>query len=123
MAKTRKNNTAASNSNSGTDHGDAAVALAAAGAVRAKPKRTRKSVPRESPSQRSSVHRGVTRHRWTGRYEAHLWDKNSWNESQNKKGKQVYLGEALESWPWHETSSSTSKKKQREKTSCFLKII
>ncbi|RWW75720.1 hypothetical protein BHE74_00016230 [Ensete ventricosum] len=31
------------------------------------------------------------RHRWTGRYEAHLWDKNSWNESQNKKGKQGML--------------------------------
>ncbi|KAL0922061.1 hypothetical protein M5K25_006022 [Dendrobium thyrsiflorum] len=57
-----------------------------------KMKRTRKSVPRDSPLQRSSVYRGVTRHRWTGRYEAHLWDKNSWNESQNKKGKQVYLG-------------------------------
>ena len=28
------------------------------------------------------------RHRWTGRYEAHLWDKNSWNEGQNKKGRQ-----------------------------------
>jgi len=28
------------------------------------------------------------RHRWTGRYEAHLWDKNCWNESQNKKGRQ-----------------------------------
>uniref|UniRef100_A0A2N9IV46 AP2/ERF domain-containing protein n=1 Tax=Fagus sylvatica TaxID=28930 RepID=A0A2N9IV46_FAGSY len=53
-----------------------------------KAKRTRKSVPRESPPQRSSVHRGVTRHRWTGRYEAHLWDKNCWNESQNKKGRQ-----------------------------------
>ncbi|ERN07096.1 AP2-like ethylene-responsive transcription factor At1g16060 [Amborella trichopoda] len=55
-------------------------------------KRTRKSVPRDSPPQRSSVYRGVTRHRWTGRYEAHLWDKNCWNESQNKKGRQVYLG-------------------------------
>ncbi|XP_057791514.1 AP2-like ethylene-responsive transcription factor At1g16060 [Salvia miltiorrhiza] len=54
-----------------------------------KSRRTRK---RESPHQRSSVHRGVTRHRWTGRYEAHLWDKNCWNESQNKKGRQVYLG-------------------------------
>ncbi|KAJ8505507.1 hypothetical protein OPV22_006393 [Ensete ventricosum] len=53
-----------------------------------KMKRTRRSVPRDSPSQRSSVFRGVTRHRWTGRYEAHLWDKNCWNESQNKKGKQ-----------------------------------
>ncbi|KAK6123796.1 hypothetical protein DH2020_042465 [Rehmannia glutinosa] len=53
-----------------------------------KTKRKRKSVPRQSPQQRSSVYRGVTRHRWTGRYEAHLWDKNSWNESQNKKGRQ-----------------------------------
>ncbi|KAK1630990.1 hypothetical protein QYE76_005305 [Lolium multiflorum] len=90
MAKPRKNSAAAA---------AAAVTVttnAAADAatdVRAKPKkRTRKSVPRESPSQRSSIHRGVTRHRWTGRFEAHLWDKNSWNESQNKKGKQVYLG-------------------------------
>lgn len=57
-----------------------------------KTKRTRKSIPRDSPSQRSSVYRGVTRHRWTGRYEAHLWDKNCWNESQSKKGRQVYLG-------------------------------
>jgi AP2-like factor (ANT lineage) len=44
------------------------------------------------PGKRSSIYRGVTRHRWTGRYEAHLWDKNTWNEAQNKKGKQVYLG-------------------------------
>ena len=28
------------------------------------------------------------RHRWTGRYEAHLWDKSSWNNIQNKKGRQ-----------------------------------
>ncbi|KAJ0639277.1 putative transcription factor AP2-EREBP family [Helianthus annuus] len=53
-----------------------------------KAKRTRKTVKRDSPPQRSSVYRGVTRHRWTGRYEAHLWDKNCWNESQNKKGRQ-----------------------------------
>ncbi|WOG99321.1 hypothetical protein DCAR_0518669 [Daucus carota subsp. sativus] len=58
----------------------------------AKTKRTRKSVPRDSPPQRSSIYRGVTRHRWTGRYEAHLWDKNCWNEAQSKKGRQVYLG-------------------------------
>ncbi|KAG2723280.1 hypothetical protein I3843_02G141300 [Carya illinoinensis] len=57
-----------------------------------KVKRKRKSVARDSPPQRSSIYRGVTRHRWTGRYEAHLWDKNCWNESQNKKGRQVYLG-------------------------------
>ncbi|XP_042020264.1 ethylene-responsive transcription factor WRI1-like [Salvia splendens] len=42
--------------------------------------------------KRSSKYRGVSRHRWTGRYEAHLWDKLSWNTSQKKKGKQVYLG-------------------------------
>ncbi|KAK8681438.1 hypothetical protein V6N13_053841 [Hibiscus sabdariffa] len=54
----------------------------------AKLKRTRKSVPRDSPPRRSSVYRGVTRHRWTGRFEAHLWDKNCWNETQNKKGRQ-----------------------------------
>ncbi|KAJ7539996.1 hypothetical protein O6H91_11G117700 [Diphasiastrum complanatum] len=43
-------------------------------------------------TKRSSMYRGVTRHRWTGRYEAHLWDKGAWNHTQNKKGKQVYLG-------------------------------
>ncbi|KAK3410099.1 hypothetical protein EUGRSUZ_J02131 [Eucalyptus grandis] len=42
--------------------------------------------------KRSSRFRGVSRHRWTGRYEAHLWDKLSWNVTQRKKGKQVYLG-------------------------------
>ncbi|XP_069155457.1 AP2-like ethylene-responsive transcription factor At1g16060 [Solanum lycopersicum] len=42
--------------------------------------------------KRSSRFRGVSRHRWTGRYEAHLWDKGSWNVTQKKKGKQVYLG-------------------------------
>ncbi|KAL8488683.1 hypothetical protein ACS0TY_024824 [Phlomoides rotata] len=53
-----------------------------------KAKRTRKTIPRDSPPRRSSVYRGVTRHRWTGRFEAHLWDKNCWNEAQNKKGRQ-----------------------------------
>ncbi|XP_058085798.1 AP2-like ethylene-responsive transcription factor At1g16060 [Magnolia sinica] len=42
--------------------------------------------------KRSSRFRGVSRHRWTGRFEAHLWDKGSWNVTQKKKGKQVYLG-------------------------------
>ncbi|XP_061360826.1 AP2-like ethylene-responsive transcription factor BBM1 [Gastrolobium bilobum] len=45
-----------------------------------------------SPKKRSSKFRGVSRHRWTGRFEAHLWDKLSWNITQKKKGKQVYLG-------------------------------
>ncbi|XP_006662699.2 AP2-like ethylene-responsive transcription factor At1g79700 [Oryza brachyantha] len=43
--------------------------------------------------KRSSIYRGVTRHRWTGRFEAHLWDKNCSTSLQNKKkGRQVYLG-------------------------------
>ncbi|KAB2011498.1 hypothetical protein ES319_D09G025100v1 [Gossypium barbadense] len=37
--------------------------------------------------KRSSRFRGVSRHRWTGKYEAHLWDKLSWNVTQKKKGK------------------------------------
>ncbi|GKV08677.1 hypothetical protein SLEP1_g20279 [Rubroshorea leprosula] len=28
------------------------------------------------------------RHRWTRRYEAHLWDKLSWNVTQKKKGEE-----------------------------------
>ncbi|CAH9124763.1 unnamed protein product [Cuscuta epithymum] len=42
--------------------------------------------------QRTSQYRGVTRHRWTGRYEAHLWDNSSKKEGQSRKGRQVYLG-------------------------------
>ncbi|KAK6944225.1 AP2/ERF domain [Dillenia turbinata] len=45
-------------------------------------------MPPCAAGKRSSIYRGVTRHRWTGRYEAHLWDKSSWNQNQNKKGKQ-----------------------------------
>nr|XP_009399575.1 PREDICTED: AP2-like ethylene-responsive transcription factor At1g16060 isoform X2 [Musa acuminata subsp. malaccensis] len=77
MGKIQKNN---SGNQKNVDKNDSSSSM--------KMKRTRRSVPRDSPSQRSSVFRGVTRHRWTGRYEAHLWDKNCWNESQNKKGKQ-----------------------------------
>ncbi|XP_021714677.1 ethylene-responsive transcription factor WRI1-like [Chenopodium quinoa] len=64
----------------------------------AKPKRTRRKRAPINPktekctNRRSSIYRGVTRHRWTGRFEAHLWDKSSWNSLQNKKGRQVYLG-------------------------------
>ncbi|KAG8095059.1 hypothetical protein GUJ93_ZPchr0012g20037 [Zizania palustris] len=32
------------------------------------------------------------RHRWTGRYEAHLWDNSCRREGQSRKGRQVYLG-------------------------------
>ncbi|CAM0151287.1 unnamed protein product [Urochloa decumbens] len=72
-----------------------------------KPKRPRKEAARHSKEdaadpppnaaaaagKRSSVYRGVTRHRWTGRFEAHLWDKHCLTSLQNKKkGRQVYLG-------------------------------
>ncbi|XP_044460686.1 ethylene-responsive transcription factor WRI1-like [Mangifera indica] len=67
--------------------------------IEPKIKRQRKSQTKEKykttpnlSGKRSSVYRGVTRHRWTGRFEAHLWDKTSWNNIQNKKGRQVYLG-------------------------------
>ncbi|XP_009404317.2 AP2-like ethylene-responsive transcription factor AIL1 [Musa acuminata AAA Group] len=55
----------------------------------------REPVPRKSIEtfgQRTSQYRGVTRHRWTGRYEAHLWDNSCRKEGQKRKGRQVYLG-------------------------------
>ncbi|XP_059286468.1 AP2-like ethylene-responsive transcription factor AIL5 [Lycium ferocissimum] len=51
---------------------------------------TKKAV--ETFGQRTSIYRGVTRHRWTGRYEAHLWDNSCRREGQSRKGRQVYLG-------------------------------
>nr|BAE48515.1 AINTEGUMENTA-like protein [Ginkgo biloba] len=56
---------------------------------------SRHPVPRKSIDtfgQRTSQYRGVTRHRWTGRYEAHLWDNSCKKEGQTRKGRQVYLG-------------------------------
>ncbi|XP_066353684.1 AP2-like ethylene-responsive transcription factor At1g16060 [Miscanthus floridulus] len=88
MARPRKN--------AGTDEDPNTAATGVSVSVTGKPKlkraRRKSSEPRESPSQRSSAYRGVTRHRWTGRFEAHLWDKDARNGSRNKKGKQVYLG-------------------------------
>ncbi|KAJ0987515.1 hypothetical protein J5N97_005871 [Dioscorea zingiberensis] len=46
----------------------------------------RKSI--ETFGQRTSQYRGVTRHRWTGRYEAHLWDNSCRKEGQTRKGRQ-----------------------------------
>lgn len=57
------------------------------GATEAAP---RKSI--DTFGQRTSIYRGVTRHRWTGRYEAHLWDNSCRREGQVRKGRQVYLG-------------------------------
>ncbi|XP_066313389.1 AP2-like ethylene-responsive transcription factor At1g79700 [Miscanthus floridulus] len=45
-----------------------------------------------APRRTSSIYKGVTRHRGTGKYEAHLWDKNAWSRTKTKKGRQVYLG-------------------------------
>ncbi|KAK3159095.1 hypothetical protein QOZ80_2AG0145640 [Eleusine coracana subsp. coracana] len=46
---------------------------------------------RPAGSRSSSFH-GVTRHRWSGKYEAHLWDSSCRVEGRRRKGKQVYLG-------------------------------
>ncbi|KAH6829233.1 ARIA-interacting double AP2 domain protein [Perilla frutescens var. hirtella] len=81
MVRSSKHNKTTTVSDEGSPNNNNAVGIV-------KSRRMRKSIQRESPQQRSSVYRGVTRHRWTGRYEAHLWDKNCWNESQNKKGRQ-----------------------------------
>ncbi|KAK6289525.1 hypothetical protein POUND7_001066 [Theobroma cacao] len=53
------------------------------GAIEAMP---RKSI--DTFGQRTSIYRGVTRHRWTGRYEAHLWDNSCRREGQTRKGRQ-----------------------------------
>ena len=63
---------------------------------RVKPAPRSNKPPGAVPPGRSSRFRGVTKHRWTGRFEAHLWDSAS--ERKNvapggrQKGKQVYLG-------------------------------
>ncbi|PKU71073.1 AP2-like ethylene-responsive transcription factor BBM2 [Dendrobium catenatum] len=56
---------------------------AQSGAIEAVP---RKSI--DTFGQRTSIYRGVTRHRWTGRYEAHLWDNSCRREGQTRKGRQ-----------------------------------
>ncbi|GJN41202.1 hypothetical protein PR202_gn00548 [Eleusine coracana subsp. coracana] len=47
-----------------------------------------KKAAAETFGQRTSVYRGVTKHRWTGRYEAHLWDNSCRREGQTRKGRQ-----------------------------------
>nr|GMD77862.1 AP2-like ethylene-responsive transcription factor AIL5 isoform X1 [Ipomoea batatas] len=46
----------------------------------------------ETFGQRTSIYRGVTRHRWTGRYEAHLWDNSCRREGQSRKGRNKTAG-------------------------------
>ncbi|URD98218.1 AP2-like ethylene-responsive transcription factor [Musa troglodytarum] len=53
----------------------------------------RKSI--DTFGQRTSQYRGVTRHRWTGRYEAHLWDNSCKKEGQTRKGRQGLLSTSI----------------------------
>ncbi|CAM0944186.1 unnamed protein product [Alopecurus aequalis] len=41
-----------------------------------------------APGTRSSCFHGVTRHRWSGKYEAHLWDSTCRVEGRRRKGRQ-----------------------------------
>ncbi|KAK1435175.1 hypothetical protein QVD17_00936 [Tagetes erecta] len=68
--------------NTSTDNNNTTTSI-----VEANPRRTL-----DTFGQRTSIYRGVTRHRWTGRYEAHLWDNSCRREGQSRKGRQVYLG-------------------------------
>ncbi|VFQ85886.1 unnamed protein product [Cuscuta campestris] len=58
------------------------------GPKRPKAQKARTRTAAAAACRKSSIYRGVTRHRWSGRYEAHLWDKSSWNSTMSKKGKQ-----------------------------------
>ncbi|KAH7683899.1 AP2-like factor ANT lineage protein [Dioscorea alata] len=64
---------------------------------------------------RTSCYHGVTRHRWTGKFEAHLWDGTINIESRKRKGKQggydseqkaarAYDLAALKYWGAHSTT-------------------
>ncbi|OVA13336.1 AP2/ERF domain [Macleaya cordata] len=47
----------------------------------------------EKDDHRTSKYHGVTRHFWTGKFEAHLWDNSYIREGHRRKGKQVFLGQ------------------------------
>ncbi|GAB4820822.1 hypothetical protein N2152v2_007868 [Parachlorella kessleri] len=55
-----------------------------------------KAVPASGDGLFTSLYRGVTRHKLTGRYEAHYWDSNFKRENTGRggrtRGRQVYLG-------------------------------
>ncbi|KAG6400372.1 hypothetical protein SASPL_137200 [Salvia splendens] len=61
---------------------------------------TKKRGAQKLGQQKQTVHRKsidtfgqrTSQHRWTGRYEAHLWDNSCKKEGQTRKGRQVYLG-------------------------------
>lgn len=60
------------------------------------PSKSSKAVPTGASGTFSSLYRGVTRHRLTGRWEAHFWDANhirpKVGKSGRTRGRQVYLG-------------------------------
>nr|CAB3491497.1 unnamed protein product [Digitaria exilis] len=58
----------------------------------------RKAAAVDTFGQRTSIYRGVTKHRWTGRYEAHLWDNSCRREGQTRKGRQGTQEEAAEAY-------------------------
>ncbi|KAG6474301.1 hypothetical protein ZIOFF_068227 [Zingiber officinale] len=68
-------------------HSEQPVAAAAPSAESAR-KSTSSATAADTFGQRTSIYRGVTRHRWTGRYEAHLWDNSCRREGQSRKGRQ-----------------------------------
>ncbi|CAK8561786.1 unnamed protein product [Lathyrus sativus] len=39
-------------------------------------------------AKKTSKYKGVSRHRWTGKFEAHLWDNNGKQEGRARKGRQ-----------------------------------
>nr|QCX35973.1 babyboom2 [Thuja koraiensis] len=60
--------------------------------IEAVPEEARERIPGLEFGNRTSFYRGVTKHRWTGRFEAHLWDNSEKRAGQSRKGRQVYLG-------------------------------
>ncbi|XP_050209023.1 ethylene-responsive transcription factor WRI1 isoform X2 [Mercurialis annua] len=94
-ATTSSSSSSSSSSDGVADHGNCNAQLQEAGKskriakIHQKKKKSQKDNAKSpSSARRSSIYRGVTRHRWTGRFEAHLWDKSTWNNIQNKKGRQ-----------------------------------
>ncbi|GAB4835361.1 hypothetical protein Ancab_000271 [Ancistrocladus abbreviatus] len=71
------------NNNNSLSNNSSRILDAQSGAIEAIPG---KSI--DTFGQRTSIYRGVTRHRWTGRYEAHLWDNSCRREGQTRKGRQ-----------------------------------
>ncbi|URD72607.1 AP2 [Musa troglodytarum] len=70
------------------DGQDGSLAVVEGAGEVAEPVRPEKAIAPVAAAQRTSVYRGVTRHRWTGRYEAHLWDNTCRREGQKRKGRQ-----------------------------------